>query len=310
MSEHCPWTEALDEASREEVYRFRYSQYFCGREYLPGTDHAEKRVWLPHDDHSRHFLTRFQDGRIAAVATATPAQAQDLYPEWQWLLELDRIRPLLPKTIVISRAIVAKESRSSSMFGEMCLWLARHLMEEGYHFAVHYCAPAMVSLYERLGYRLYGCGKNLSSHVFRLPMLLVACDHDYLRKLHSPLRAVHRTDHTCSAEASALCPELLLKPLCARSHAELSAYLRHIAPPDELFSEALLRQLKRGALFTLRPGDVLAKEGIDEGCFLVLENGLRCGNAPVAPGSIVATGTDAVRAEKHLTLIAGAFEET
>ena len=182
------WEEARDRETREEIYRFRYEQYFFRREYLPGTDHDGRRVWLPHDDVSRHFLLRTQEGRIVAVGTATPADAPAVCDEWRTMLELDALHDILGLTTIISRVIVAAEERNGPLFGQMCLRLASLLLEEGFRFAVHYCAPAVVSLYERLGYRIYGRGKNLESGAFRLPMMLVADDVEHLRRVRSPLR--------------------------------------------------------------------------------------------------------------------------
>lgn len=302
------WEEALDRESREEVYRFRYGQYFFRREYLPGADHDARRVWLPHDDVSRHFLLRTQEGRIVAVGTATAADAPHMYEEWRALLELDRLHGMLGLTTIISRVIVAEKERNSSLFGQMCLRLASLLLEEGYRYAVHYCTPAMTALYERLGYRLYGHGKNLQSGAFRLPMMLVADDGGHLARVRSPLRrAVRVHEEKNVALAVRLCPELALTPLCAMSREEGANRLLSLCPVLSTWPPEKLQSLLRGAVIPLQRGDCLAAAGVNEGAFLVLGGLMREGSRTVGSGSMLHCGGAAVLAEEDSLIIGMPF---
>ncbi|MBO4301257.1 MAG: hypothetical protein J5861_06605 [Desulfovibrio sp.] len=307
------WEEARDSHSREEVYHFRYVQYFSSREYLPGIDHERQRVWLPHDDSSRHFLARTDDGDVVAVATATPAGDPGLFPEWQEIFDLPRLWELVSKITVISRAIVAEQARSSAIFGKMCLRLASLFLEEGYHYALHYCAPGMVSMYERLGYRQYGRGRNLQSGVYRIPMFLVADDTDYMRRLRSPFRTLQRDfeeNRGWIEKAFAICPELTISPLCMLSEKALAEKIQSLCPVlENKLTPSLVHALRRGSLLTLRRGDILAPAGINEGCFLLLTGSLVCGGGQQIPGSIFSTGCGTVRAREDVQLICAPLKE-
>lgn len=302
------WEEARDRETREEIYRFRYEQYFFRREYLPGTDHDGRRVWLPHDDVSRHFLLRTQEGRIVAVGTATPADAPAVCDEWRTMLELDALHDILGLTTIISRVIVAAEERNGPLFGQMCLRLASLLLEEGFRFAVHYCAPAVVSLYERLGYRIYGRGKNLESGAFRLPMMLVADDVEHLRRVRSPLRrAVGGGDAGRAALAVSLCPPLAVTPRCAMEKEKAFARLTGLCPALESWPPERVRHLLRGAVIPVGKGDLFAAEGVNEGSFLVLDGCMRQGRRRFTAGSILHSGGEAVFAEENSRLTGAPF---
>lgn len=303
--------EMAEPSALEELYRFRYEQYFADREGLPGTDHEARRVWLPHDDRSWHFAARSPEGEVVAVGTATPASEPSLYAEWQAMFEVPRLEPMLSRLVLISRVIVAQEARNSALFGSLCLHLARTFTAEGYHYAAHYCAPALVPLYERLGYRLYGRGKSLDSGAFRLPMVLLIDDVPYLRSIRSPLGTLGR-DAEANREwvelALRTCPELAKKPLCAMPDAERRSLLTGHCP--ELADKPeLLRSLRRGAVIPLEGGDVLAPEGVDEGAFFVLSGTLEQGGSAVQAGSVLHSGGPAVSAREDSLVISAPIDK-
>ncbi len=293
------------------MYRFRYEQYFADRENLPGSDHAARRVWLPHDDCSRHFTAHTPEGVIVAAGSATPASEPSLYEEWKQIFELPKLEKLLPHLVLISRVIVAKDARNSALFGALCLHLAKIFTEEGYHYAAHYCSPAMVPMYERLGYRLYGYGKALHGGAFRLPMLLLIDDIPYLSLVRSPFRSLDRVAEASTEwveKALEVCPELAQKPLCAMREEERVRKLVSLCPMLEADS-GLLRVLRRGAIIPLRAGDVLAPAGYDEGSFFVLTGSMDVGGRHVGPGTVLYTGEKEAKALEASLVISAVFDK-
>ncbi len=303
------WKLAEAAGEREDVYRFRYEQYFAGMGDLPGTDHGARRVWLPHDDCSWHFAARSSHEKIIAVGTATPAAEPSLYQEWREMFELSRLGKLVPQLILISRVVVAKEARNSALFGSLCLYLARTFMAKGYHYAAHYCAPGMVPMYERLGYRLYGRGKALHGGEYRLPMLYLADDRPYLCRVRSPFRSLAEEKEGAfwCAKAMQVCPELSNSPLCAMPREAREQCLTSLYPPLSAQPE-LLRRLARGSILALKAGDVLAPEGKAEGAFYVLSGILECGGR-IFPGTIMQTGRERAAALENTLVITGSFDK-
>ncbi len=185
------WGPARSEAEREEIYAFRHRHYFNELD-APGVDHAQGRVYSPHDDESAHLTVRNAAGDLLVVGTGTPASAPNLPWEWKELFRLDRLAPLgLDSIVIYSRLVELEACRGSSLFLEFFKYSARYFTERGYACAVHYCAPELAPLYERLGYRRYASGYTLPSGLHRIPMILVAADEAHLKQAHPAfLRAI------------------------------------------------------------------------------------------------------------------------
>lgn len=300
------WEEALDGQTRELVYRFRHEHYFSGKEYLPGTDAASLRVHLPHDDHSRHFLARAETGEMVAVGTVTPGTEPSIGGQWRSLLNLDLLAPILPKLVIFSRVIIAREARGSLLFGQLFLRLGSLFHEQGYRYAAHYCAPDMVGLYERMGYRQYSPGMTLHGRVFRVPLLLVTDDRPHLQRLRSPLRALSNAsggDAGWLEQARTICPDLDMAQLCLMDEQAVIARLTGLCPMLAP-SPALAHAARRGSILPLRRGDILAGEGIDAGAYVVLQGSMGMGGSQIGPGGHFQTGQAAVTALADSLLLA------
>ena len=262
--------EAVTPAECEEVYRFRYGQYFAERG-LPGTDASLQRVFLPHDAVSRHFMVR-EDGKLIGIATVTPADA-GICPEWRELLAFAHIESLLPQVVVVSRVVVEEGMRHSLVFGRLCLHLARQCMAQGFHYAVHYCAPALVPLYERAGYRQYARGRNLAGGPFRVPMMLVVDDAAYMRRIRALFRVLagprHPQASAWTEQAYAACPELRRMPLAGLRPAEREALLRRLCPALDHRAVELLGK-HHAALITLPAGCSVTAAQAGEECLFLL----------------------------------------
>ena len=308
------WEQATTPEACEEVFRFRYQYYFAAHEGLPGVDHEAGRVFSPHDAHSIHFLSRDAEGRLLAVATATRASEPSLLPLWRTLFNLERLAPLdLSKIVIISRLVVRPEHRNSALFGQYFLHMADYCLRHGFVHAIHYCAPRLVPLYERLGYRLYGQGVNLpgtaeAEGAFRLPMILATCDHVHLMRVRSVFRALPSFRKEPSAEQAAeaeltlrTLPELARIPLCGLSAGQRLKLVRSLVPavPD-----TALPALRHAAVLDLAAGQALARADQHEGLFFVLAGSLQvvaggCEVFTAGPGAFLDTDATAcdVRAE-------------
>ena len=147
--------------------------------------------------------------------------------------------------------------------------------------------------------------------MYRLPMMLVADDMVWLRRVRSPFRTLNRdpeANRVWIERAYALCPELALPPLCALAESEVAARVRALCPSLGTLEPATVRTLRRGTFLSLRKGDVLAPEGIAEGTFLLLTGSLSSGDERHTPGSVVGTGAAMVRAEEDAQVICAALD--
>ena len=272
------WSIAETPEDREEVFRFRYERYFAETRHLPGVDHKSKRVFLPHDAASTHILVRSDTGETLAVGTATRASNRDIVPIWREVFQFERLQELdLDRIVIISRLVVVPSLRQSAFVGHFFVYLLRHCIRHGYRYAVHYCTPDMLPLYERLGYHAYGQPLNLPaehdpsvSGPLRIPLLLAPFDTEHLRRVRSLFRDVPQGPPEDLERLHRILPECAVLPLCAQTTAQRQATLDGLAAPGvRLFSEGCIH-LKRGALLPLRAGQLLCAGTEPEGLVLLL----------------------------------------
>jgi len=213
------WQLADTPALREEVYKFRYQQYFKNFPDVPWIDRKNGRVYAPHDDHSTHLMARNSHGQTIAVGTGTPADLGGLPDEWAHLLRLEALKPLdLSRVLIFSRLAELPQCRGSLLFLEFFKHAARVFIPRGFGYIIHYSPPALVPMYERLGYRVYADARAIATGP-RIPMMLVAADVAYLSRVHPAF--LEATKGLAVAGDAALAyrvlPKLHETPLCAQN---------------------------------------------------------------------------------------------
>lgn len=257
------WGLAETPAEREEVYRFRYAHYYRNLPAAPGVDHAAGRVYLPLDEVSSHLTGRDGNGNLIIAGTGTRASTPGLPPEWRMMLRLDALAALgLERILIFARMVEHTTYRSSLVFPAFYRFSAAHFVERGYAYSIHYCAPALVPLYERAGYRIYGPGYMLSG-LFRVPMILAGADTAYLTRLNSSFAEAMDGVSADLKRFRAVLPETTRLPLCAMSGAERLETLRAALAPnlrpgesvEERIPDAAAKLLRRASFLFLSPGD-------------------------------------------------------
>jgi hypothetical protein len=278
------WGVAATAEEREEVCAFRYEHYYRRLPGVAGVDHGTGRVCSQHDEGATHLTGRAADGSLIIVGTGVKASTQCLPPEWRTVLCLDRLSLLnLDKILIFSRLVEHEKFRGGSVFPAFFKYSTRYFVERGYAYGIHYCSPALVPLYELLGYRMYGQGYAIHPGLYRLPMILAVADGMYLKRVN-PALAKALSDlapaGTVDKLRSAL-PELGDTPLCARRDKDRLAYVRAIlasslpAGSGASLPDSAARPLRRASLLALRPGDVPA-QAMDQPLFwFVLEGEMR-----------------------------------
>ncbi len=286
------WKEASTPEEYEAVFRFRYEEYFAAHAGLPGVDSVRRRVALPHDMLSRHIMALSPDGSILAAGTLTPASEPSIAAEWKEIFHFAHIAPLLADTVIISRVVVAAAVRRSPLFVQMSLHLAETAMQSGYRCSAHYCAPRMISLYERMGYRCYGCGGPMGLS-FRVPMMLSIDAADDLRRSGSPIAALlpdGGADRTLLHKLFGICPELAEMPLCLLDPPSFRRRVAALCPQMKDAAPSRLRLLRRAGVFRMQAGCTLVRPDQDEGSFLLLSGALDAGGKTIFPGSVFSSG--------------------
>jgi hypothetical protein len=267
-AEHCAvrvWREAENAAEREEVYSFRYAHYFKYLPDAPGVDPARRRVYSPHDDRSVHLTGRDAKGKPVIVGTGTRASTPGLPEIWHKILRLERLAPLgSDKILIYSKLVELEGCRGSPVFPDFFKYASRYFTSRGFTYTVHYCAPPLVPLYERLGYRLYGNGVSMPGGLYRLPLLLAGFDDAHLGRV-SPAFRQATADLSLTGDLEQtfrLLPELARTPLCVLASDERLAFARELsnrfAPaksggPD--LPRGMEKILRRSSILRLGEGD-------------------------------------------------------
>lgn len=258
------WGIADTAAEREEVYIFRYAHYYRNLPAAPGIDHRGKRVHLALDDISVHLTRRDAAGNLIIAGTGIRASTPDLPPEWREILRLDILATLGLDTILIFSRLVEHEAyRGSRAFPAFFKYSANYFVERGYAYSIHYCAPALVPLYERVGYRVYGAGYTMRSGLFRLPMILAGTDASCPATVNTSITG---TVHGASGDLQklhAVVPETKRPTMCAMSGEERVTAARAILAPHLEPGETTANHipdkvghlLRRAFLLPLSPGD-------------------------------------------------------
>jgi hypothetical protein len=144
----------------------------------------------------------------------------------------------------------------------------------GAQFNFTYCPPALVGLYEKIGYRSYIEQYVETGSGLQVPMILVMDDVDHLRAINSPFAGLMRSDNPNSEIVDWFknaFPDAANRPVKAlRDEDKLWGYLTkqlhqnplHGVPLfDELSFDEARRFVKNSTTLILREGDRLARAG-------------------------------------------------
>ena len=181
-----------------QVYRLRYavSVEEMNKE-VAAADHAQREIRDEFDTASSTVLCALVDGQVIATLRLTWA-GPDLPRECreQFSLELFQDFPLESISIT-SRLVVHKDWRGSAVLG--LLFNHAYTVSRARACRVNFChcAPALVRLYEQVGYRRYADAIIDPDVGYHLPLVMLTEDLAHLKRVGSPLlRIARRLDNS------------------------------------------------------------------------------------------------------------------
>lgn len=175
--------QARTAEEREAIYRFRYSVY--GREMrrdYEGMDHELGRLAEPADElpESRLFYT----GSPRAVTGTLRARVWDSPPP-PIVEELALQRMPKVRLAYLERLMVRPTLRGRMLLPSMLWHGYEHLMAERVDAFVLTAVPGLARYYVRLGARTYGAPLVDGAASMEVPLLILARDAGYLRRIGS-----------------------------------------------------------------------------------------------------------------------------
>jgi hypothetical protein len=178
---------------REAIYRQRYGIYVeeMGR-YGPIADHEHRWLVEDIDDVSRLFYA-VRDGELVGSIRLTLGADGGLTPA---LIEKYSLGPFLDEVpaddiIIGERFMVNEALRGTDVLFQMFTTYMQLVNDRRIQLMIGDCEPHLLNVYQALGFRPYA-PRNINSADagYLIPVVVVAEDIDYVRRLKSPLANV------------------------------------------------------------------------------------------------------------------------
>jgi hypothetical protein len=260
------------EELREAAFRLRYRVYVeeMGKT-LGDADHRRRLLTDDLDESAVIFCATSRGGEPAATIRVNIG-CRGLPPAWENWFGLKRFAGFGEEGLSFSsKLIVAPEWRSSMVLAEMLNGIYRFGLGQGIRFNFCDCAPGLVRFYERLGYRRYTRNFVDPEVGYRVPMVLLLEDTEYLKAVHSPFWRIARREVKTSPPSEWFSREFAVqtghRPQRMASSEELWLFFTdrlhdESVPLFQDLEEVEIRALmKEAAVLKSRAGDWIVRRG-------------------------------------------------
>ncbi|MBF0268336.1 MAG: cyclic nucleotide-binding domain-containing protein [Alphaproteobacteria bacterium] len=281
-------SQARSADEREAVWRFRYGVYVeeMGKIALANADH--KRRFLADELDEDALILYAQEGdAVVATLRINNAKRTRLPPALETAYRLSRFSAIAPERLSFSsRLMVARDLRGSVALHKILSRAYELGLESGVVYDFCYCAPALIELYEHLGYRPY-TENFLDPEVgYRVPLILALKDAAHLEAVQSPFwrKLKNRPDlWQKQSDADWLAREFPATTKAARWGAGEDAFWQFLADKlrpstgsrvpllEGLSDDERKRVLKSGTVLSCQAGDTILRIGdVGNELFVVL----------------------------------------
>lgn len=177
---------AESDDERLSIYRFRFRTLV--REMGWGSRHADHDQEIIRDglDEMAQQLYVSRDGVVVAALRLILDAPVNVPDGLTKALAIDRFDSFPPRAISLSDRLMVAPAWQRSQVSSLLLGAGfKTARRHGSRFDISYCSPAMLELYEQLGYRRYA--ENISTDDgYRVPLVLLTEDIRHLREIDSP----------------------------------------------------------------------------------------------------------------------------
>ncbi|MFP6746489.1 MAG: cyclic nucleotide-binding domain-containing protein [Alphaproteobacteria bacterium] len=281
--------EAANAGQREKILQFRDRIMANDMGIEPRSmDIPQQLDQAARDEAARHiFLTAGKSiaGCLRSYTSDMIAPSEQMSEVYELRAFADFKPEFLSFTDHMAVGAQWRGSRAAALMTAAAFKLARGL---GAHFDFTYCTPALVGLYEKIGYRRHG-GKYLrAGEGLQVPMVLVMDDVEHLKAINSPfarLAMSKKPDHDIVRWFAGTFPDAAGRHVKAlRDEQYLWEYMTrqmhqnplHGVPLfEDLSYDEARRFLKDATTMALRAGDRLARAGdMGDEAYLLLSGGI------------------------------------
>jgi predicted GNAT family N-acyltransferase len=299
---------AVTEDERAAIYRQRYDIYVEEMQrYREIADHDRRWLKEPVDDVSRLFYA-VRDGKLVGSIRLTLGKDAPLSHR---LIGKYSLAPFLEEVgadalIVGERFMVDKAWRGTDVLFQMLTAYVQLVNEERIQLMIGDCEPHLLNVYQALGFRPYDAANiNSPDAGYLIPLVIVAEDMDYLRRLKSPLVKV-MTDFGDDHRVPDCVDRLVNKPSGVTSErlVEIADYWQEVYGAledleahrvgifDGMSDDQAQLCLAKSAIIDCQPGDRILKKGnTAQNLFVLLSGAIEVRNgddvvAVILPGEV------------------------
>jgi CRP-like cAMP-binding protein/GNAT superfamily N-acetyltransferase len=189
---------ARSDADRERVQQFRYEVLVSELGgALAHADHNRKVIRDALDDGAIHVYAT-DNTQIVGAARITVGGLGGVPDELRAAFQIDRFAAYCGSALSLTDCLVIAPRWRSSPAASLLLAAAFKLARKhGSRFDFAYCPPALVQLYERLGYRRYADNFRDADNTYQVPLVMLLEDNAHLAVIKSPFaRMAHTAVHS------------------------------------------------------------------------------------------------------------------
>lgn len=285
-------------AEHEAVFSFRYRIYVDELKLSPPeADHKQKFLRDTLDDVSVAYALWQGEQVVGSLRVLYFADLKDLVP----LVDKFRLQPTLDafgaETICsTSRFMLDPTVRHGRAILRLMETTYRDGLARGVRFNYGDCSPHLIPFYEHLGYRRYTHAYNDTTYGYKLPILMLWRDHEWFRRVRSPLaRLVEQQPDDSEARAwfETTYPEFLdVESASLLADGIFFDLLQERVGNDPLHSLSILAGLDRSeadlflsqaTLIRAQKGDRIIREGERDETLFIMLSGIAEVTRPEAP---------------------------
>ena len=290
-------------AEREAIYRLRYEIYIEEMHIFIGQADHNRRMLYGSDDKNARLLYAMKDGEIIGSLRLHLGKDAPFSDELEHTYQLPQFREAIhdEQMLILTRFMVKKPYRGTSLAHQMICEVARTCVKEDIEVSLCDCQPHLIRYYQRIGFRGYQCEVyNDPEFGIMIPLAFINGDLRYLERIHSPLKNIfaerEADPETTKASVKALGTPSI-RNISQLYDVELSGLLKQLSANSTLFDgideQEISSVIKDGHIIDLSNGDRLIRKGQpSQTMFVLLEGMLELRDdlnilGVVSPGNIV-----------------------
>ena len=266
---------ACSDEDRQRIFQFRYDVYVTEMGKSPTEADHEKKIIRDELDDDAHLLYAEDEGHIIGTVRLNYRTKEKFPSVWEQRYEIETFASSFGDHIsMTSRMMVAKDYRGSSVPAALVGAVYSAGREMGSKFDFCNCAPSLLEFYEQIGFRRFTDGFMDEDNGYRVPLVMLVRDTQYLKQVRSPLYRVARNfEH--EAETSEWFQKIFpthtgIGNSRSRNTEEFWKQLSEqlAAPPtaciplfDSLCDEEVSSFLRSGTVLSLQAGDRIIRQG-------------------------------------------------